>query len=72
MTDTPDWSLVLHGGAGSIERHRLTPAPYVLNVAKARNNEKSAVMSHSGNTTLHTTPMLTPRSRHGWNSSAMS
>ena len=26
MTDTPDWSLVLHGGAGSIERHRLTPA----------------------------------------------
>jgi len=26
MTDTPDWSLVLHGGAGSIERHRLTAA----------------------------------------------
>ena len=26
MTDTPDWSLVLHGGAGSIERHRLTEA----------------------------------------------
>ncbi|NYD88246.1 isoaspartyl peptidase/L-asparaginase-like protein (Ntn-hydrolase superfamily) [Sphingomonas melonis] len=26
MTDTPLWSLVLHGGAGSIERHRLTEA----------------------------------------------
>ncbi|EZP49324.1 isoaspartyl peptidase/L-asparaginase family protein [Sphingomonas sp. RIT328] len=26
MTATPDWSLVLHGGAGSIERHRLTAA----------------------------------------------
>ena len=24
MTHIPDWSLVIHGGAGSIERHRLT------------------------------------------------
>jgi beta-aspartyl-peptidase (threonine type) len=24
MTDIPDWSLVIHGGAGSIERHRLS------------------------------------------------
>ncbi len=24
MTEIPDWSLVIHGGAGSIERHRLT------------------------------------------------
>jgi len=24
MTDRPHWSLVIHGGAGSIERHRLT------------------------------------------------
>ncbi|MCP3734187.1 isoaspartyl peptidase/L-asparaginase [Sphingomonas sp. RP10(2022)] len=25
MTEPADWSLVIHGGAGSIERHRLTP-----------------------------------------------
>ena len=52
-------------------RHRRTPVRYVLTVAKARNSEKSAVMSHSGDTTLHTTPALTPRSRHGCDTTAM-